>query len=526
MQPPRAALIALLLAAAPAAPLAAQADAWWGHITRLADDSMRGRETGSAEHRKAAEYIAANFKRAGLVPMGTDGYFQPVRFTVRRIAEEKSSIALVRDGRAERLAFGNEVIVGVRSAPPALLDAPLAFAGFGLRIPELNYDDLAGLDLKGKVVVLLGGGVPAGVPGPALASARNALGGTLRAAGAVGILTIANPRGDIPWSRSALARLNPQMELLDPAAPAPSAVLGLTLNPAAAEQLFTGTGHTYAELQALADSAKPLPRFDLPVRLQATVGVTEREVTSDNVIGMLPGTDPALKGEYLVVSAHLDHIGVGQPIHGDSIYNGAMDNASGVATLIETAGTLAKAGKLRRSVLFTAVTAEEKGLLGSYWFATHPTVAPAAIVADLNTDMFLPINPLTRLLVNGLEESDLSDDVRRAAAAVHVEVITDPEPERNGFVRSDQFSFIRNGTPSLSLKVGFVRGSPEHERVLRWRQERYHGPADDLTQPIDRQAAADFNRLYAGLVTEVANRPTRPQWYPTSIFAKRSSPTP
>ena len=224
--------------------------------------------------------------------------------------------------------------------------------------------------------------------------------------------------------------------------------------------------------------------------------------------------------EYVALTAHLDHLGVGEPVAGDSIYNGAMDNASGIAALLETATALgARSPRARRPVLFVAVTGEEKGLLGSDWFAEHPTVPPGGtIVADLNTDMFLPINPLRRLLVNGLEESDLADDVRRAAGRAGIEVITDPEPERNAFVRSDQFSFIRRGIPALSLKVGFALGTPEHERVLRWRQERYHGVEDEVTQPVDRQAAADFIRLYPEVVLEVANRPTRPAWYPTSPF--------
>jgi Zn-dependent M28 family amino/carboxypeptidase len=197
-----------------------------------------------------------------------------------------------------------------------------------------------------------------------------------------------------------------------------------------------------------------------------------------------------------------------------------MDNAAGIATLLEAASALGpRQPRPKRPVLFVAVTAEEKGLLGSDWFAGHPTVpSGGAVVANLNTDMFLPLNPLRQLLVNGLEESDLADDVRRAAARAGIEVITDPEPERNAFVRSDQFSFIRRGIPALSLKGGFTLGSPEHERVLRWRQERYHGVEDEVTQPVDRQAAEDFNRLYPEVITEVANRPVRPAWHPTSAF--------
>jgi hypothetical protein len=511
--------IAILALATP--PIArAQADAWWGHVTALADDSMRGRETGSAEHRRAAEYVAAAFQRAGLVPAGTAGWFQPVRFRVRRIAEGRSSLALVRGGKAETLKFGNDATINLRSSRAGTVEAPLVFIGYGVRSPEHGHDDLAGVDLKGKVAVVLAGAAPAGIPGPALAAGRAAAAEALQQGGAVGVLTIYSPHSDIPWDRYAPARLHPQMRIASDSTQAGGSAINVVLNSARAEGLFAGSRRSYASIQALADSGAPLPRFELPVRLRAIVAVDESETVSDNVVGLLPGRDQALKTEYVALTAHLDHLGVGQPVAGDSIFNGAMDNASGIATLIETAGALgARKPSPRRSVLFVAVTGEEKGLLGSDHFAEHPAVpAGGALVANLNTDMFLPINPLRRLLVNGLEESDLADDVRRAAARLGIEVITDPEPERNAFVRSDQFSFIRRGIPALSLKVGFTVGSPEHDRVLRWRHERYHGVEDEVTQPVERQAAADFNRLYPEVVTEVANRPSRPAWYPTSAF--------
>jgi Zn-dependent M28 family amino/carboxypeptidase len=226
-----------------------------------------------------------------------------------------------------------------------------------------------------------------------------------------------------------------------------------------------------------------------------------------------------LSHEYVVLSAHLDHLGVGSPVNGDSIFNGAMDNASGVATLIELASEAGRSKRRNaRSVIFLAVTGEEKGLLGSKYFANHPTVPAGSIVADINTDMFLPLFPLRALIVNGLEESDLAADVRRAAGKVGVEVLTDPEPARNAFIRSDQYSFIRRGIPSISLKNGFTKDSPEHEIVKRFRAERYHGVADDLNQPVDRKAAEDFNRVYSLIVAEIANRRTRPQWNSDSFF--------
>jgi Zn-dependent M28 family amino/carboxypeptidase len=295
--------------------------------------------------------------------------------------------------------------------------------------------------------------------------------------------------------------------------------LAVTVNPATAEKFFEGTGHTFKELLALSNAGQVLPRFEVPASIRATVAIDSQSLSSDNVAGILPGTDPVLRNEYVVVSAHLDHLGVGTG-SGDVVYNGAMDNASGIATLIETAAGAAAQGGFKRSVIFVAVTAEEKGLLGSRYFANLPTVPKAALVADLNTDMYLPLFPLKSLVVQGLEESDLAGDLQAVARSRGLEVYSDPEPERNAFTRSDQYSFIRTGVPSVSLKVGFTKDSPEHEMVKRWRTERYHAPSDDLSQPIDRQAAEDFNRLYVALVEAVANRPTRPAWNGDSFFRR------
>jgi Zn-dependent M28 family amino/carboxypeptidase len=518
-------LLACGLAAAPA-PLHSQAEAWWGHVTALAHDSMRGRETGSPEHRAAAEYVASVFRRSGLEPAGTEGWFQPVRFRVRRIDEARSSLALVRRGKADRLQLGTDAIVNLRGSSAGTVEAPLVFIGYGVVAPEHGHDDLEGLDLKGKVAVVLAGTAPRGIPGPALAAGRAAGAAALGTGGAVGVLTVASPHADIPWERYALSRLHPQMRLAgDSVAHGPRTAISVILNHARAERLFAGAPRGYAALVTLADSGAPLPRFDLPARLRATVGLDESDAVSDNVVGLIRGSDPGLASEYVTLTAHLDHLGVGEAQAGDSIYNGAMDNASGIATLLEAAASLGgRSSRPKRSLLFVAVTGEEKGLLGSDWFAEHPTIPEgSSLVANLNTDMFLPLNPLRQLLVNGLEESDLADDVRRAAAKAGIEVITDPEPERNAFVRSDQFSFIRRGIPALSLKGGFALGTPEHERILRWRQERYHGVEDEVTQPVDRQAAADFNRLYPGVILEVANRATRPAWYPTSAFRPEST---
>jgi Zn-dependent M28 family amino/carboxypeptidase len=498
------------------------AERWWAHVTFLAGDDMKGRDTGSPEHRKAAEYIAAEFKKAGLEPGGTKGYFQPVSFRSRRIVEAQSSLALVRSGgRVVPIELGEVATFSMRIEPAAKVEAPVVFAGYGLQVPEAKHDDLAGLDVKGKIVLHLTG-APSHIPGPLLAHYQSVRWEYLKRAGALGVLSITNPKGmDIPWDRSKLARFLPSLAIADPAL---DETLGqqvaVTINPARAEPFFEGSGHTFKELLALSNEGKVLPRFPIPASARIGVTIDARPLESDNVIGILRGTDPTLRNEFVVVSAHLDHLGVGEPIGGDAIYNGAMDNASGIATLIETAAALSARGGLKRSVVFAAVTAEEKGLLGSRYFANRATVPSSAIVANLNTDMFLPLFPLKSLVVQGLEEADLAEDLKRVARPRAVEVLSDPEPERNAFTRSDQYSFIKTGVPSLSLKVGFGRNSAEHEIVRKWRTERYHAPSDDLSQPVDREAAEAFGALYVEVVAAVANRPTRPRWNGDSFFRR------
>jgi len=500
-------------------------DRWWAHVKYLADDSLEGRETGSVGHRKAADYVAEQFAKAGLEPAGDAGsYLQAVVFDSRRIVEEHSRLALERDGKLEPLTLGDDATIGMRVPPAPRVHAPLVFVGYGLTVPESGHDDLAGLDLQGKVAVFFSGG-PENIPGPLLAHYQTAgeRWAVLRRAGAIGTMTIQNPRGqDIPWERSKLARLLPAMTLADPAMNETSGQqIAITVNPERAATLFEGSGHSYADLLAAATARRPLERFALAKNVDAEVAFEWKTVTSQNIVGLRPGTDAKLKAEYVVVCAHIDHLGIGEPIDGDRIYNGAMDNASGIATMIETAAALQKSkARLKRSVLFVAVTAEEKGLLGSRYFATKPTVPAQAIVADLNTDMFQPHFPLKSLIVQGLDESDLGDDLRKLAGPLGIGVLADPEPERNSFVRSDQYSFIRRGIPSLSLKVGFTKDSPEHEIIKKWRKERYHAPSDDLSQPVDLQAAVDFTRVYGKVVTEVANRAQRPKWKDASFFKR------
>lgn len=497
---------------------------WWAFVNVLADDKMEGRETGSAGLRKAEAYIVDQLQNDGLQPAGSNGFYQPVKFESRQIVEKESSLSLAQDGKTVPLTLGEDAVFSTRIDLAPSVAASLVFAGYGLTVPEMNYDDLAGLDLKGKVAVVLAGS-PAEIPG-ALASHYQSAGERWKAlekGGAVGIITILNPASmDIPWSRISLNRAHPNMALVgkefDETAGQKLAVI---FNPAKAEQLFAGSEHTFAEVLDVAKDRKQLPRFPLAVSINAKAKVEKKNIESANVIARLPGTDPDLKNEYVVLSAHIDHLGIGEPINGDRIYNGAMDNASGSAVLLDVAASLKKSPeKLKRSLLFVFVTGEEKGLLGSKYFTAHPTVKAGAMVADINIDMFLPIVPLKFLTILGLNESDLGEQAGAVAESLGVKPQPDPEPQRNAFIRSDQYNFIRHGIPGLAMQVSFEKGSPEQKIFKDWLTNRYHAPSDDLAQPVDLSAAGTYEEIIRSLMVHVADEPQRPHWKQDSFFRR------
>src|SRR5277367_3323715 len=521
---PALSFIAACAISAPAQTAHFDGQTWWAHIKVLADDKLEGRDTGSRGERAAQAYAVEQLKNAGVVPAGVDGYYQPVKFVSRQIVEKDCSLALISNGQRQPLTLGEDAIIGTRVMPAPEVDAPLVFVGYGLKVPEKNYDDFAALDLRGKIIVILAGS-SSEIPG-ALASHYQTAAErwkVLRAAGVIGIVTIMNPASmDIPWSRVALNRAHPSMDLDYPEFhETEGAELTATVNPANAEKFFAGSGHTFAEIAALGKDRKPLPHFALAVSLEAKTKVEVTKVKSANLVAKIPGTDPTLKDEYVVLSAHLDHIGIGEPVNGDRIYNGAMDNGSGSALILDMAASFKKnPEKLRRSILLVLVTGEEKGLLGSKYFAAHPTVAPKSIVADVNVDMFLPIIPLKLLTVQGLNDSDLGDRVREIAQSMGVKVQPDPEPLRNLFVRSDQYNFIRHGVPSVIMDVAPEPGSPEVKIFKDWLTQRYHAPSDDVNQPVDLATAAKFEEIVRALLINVADDNQRPEWKPDSFFRR------
>jgi Zn-dependent M28 family amino/carboxypeptidase len=513
---------------------------WWAHVQKLADPSMNGRLTGSEDYLRAAAYVVDQFKAYGLMPAGVDGgYFQPVHFDVQRVIASKSSMNLIVDGKATPLVLGEDAILGSRSAQVGKVDAPLVFIGYGLHLPESKYDDFNSAEvpvsaLKGKIVVYINGG-PADLPGALKSFARTSpFARALREAGAVGTISIPTPKSmDFGWQRVASSSSQPGMRL----SPAPDAdavaarhpaladehgaLFSATFNPAQAEKLFAGTGHTFAEMLALADAQKPLPHFALGKSVTATVVGETSHVVSPNIVGELKGSDPTLSKQYVLVSAHLDHLGVGAPINGKTIYSGAMDDASGVATVLETAKKLSQAKtRPKRSMLFVIFTAEEKGLLGSRYFAGHPTVPESAIDADLNLDMFMPLFALKKLHVQGLDESTLGEDAKKVGAEHGIVIAPDPEPDRNSFIRTDQYSFVQAGVPALAMKFGWIKDSSEYKAWRGWLAQRYHSTDDDLTQPVDLVAAAQFNDFFADLARTVADDPARQHYLDTSFFKR------
>jgi Zn-dependent M28 family amino/carboxypeptidase len=492
------------------------AAAWWKVITVLADDSLHGRTTGSEDYLKAAHYVAQEFQKAGLEPIGTDGYFQTAHMAMSKLVPEHSGIALLTNGKADTLNLGTDATIAVTTTKVPRAEGPMVFVGYGLKFPGAR-DDVGATDVRGKVVVYLNK-LPAGLGATLMAHSRSGRWDALRAAGAVAAIAITEPPA--PGAPPARGRGGVATGLADD--PNGGAVM-ITMPPFAAERLFAGSGHTYAEIAALAskDSAAILPTFALVPRLQVWDELSTTPLEAPNVLGLLRGSDPALKDQYVIISAHLDHLGIGRPVNGDSIYNGAMDNASGIATMLETARRFHDRGiKPKRSLIFAAVTGEERGELGSGYFATHPTVPVSQIAADLNTDMWQPHIPLKGVFGYGADESDLGNDLRKALAMHGLELMQDPHPEQVRFVRSDQYAFIKRGIPALAFKIGYVAGSQGDSIIAVWNATRYHKPSDDLDQPIDFNAAIGFNAMYFDLVRIVADRPTRPAWNANSIFRK------
>ncbi|HKR24784.1 MAG TPA: M20/M25/M40 family metallo-hydrolase [Allosphingosinicella sp.] len=512
-------LAPLLIAAAPAADRAAS---WWRHVETLAADDMEGREAGSEGHRRASDYVAARFGDYGLEPAGENGgWFQTVTLEERTMLADGTRASLVTESGAAPLAIPGDLFFRIGGGPPPeRVDAPLLFVGYGLHLPEAGHDDLAGIDLTGKIAVVSTGD-PSGLPDNLKSHARAERARLLAARGALGMILVGPlVPGEQPWAN--LSRIGESPGMYPAAAEARSLAAPFFtayFNPAEAEKLFAGSPRRFADISADAVAGRPLAGFALRPRLAATIATRARTIVTRNVVGRLRGQ--GLAQEHVVLSAHLDGIGISRPVDGDSIYNGALDNAAGVAALLDIAEHFQRQrARPRRSVLFVALTAEEKGLLGSRWFARMPTVPRASIVANLNYDMALPLFPLTGVTVLGAEESSLGAEARAVGARMGLEVLPDPLPQRNSFIRSDQYSFIEAGIPAVAFKFGFRAGTPEAATEQAWRATRYHGPTDDAAQRVFREDEIRLHDFIAALALRVADAEARPRWNDDSFFRR------
>lgn len=496
--------------------------AWWHHVEAISSDATQGRLAGSRGYGMAADYVVGEFQRLGIVPAGTNGYLQEVALFEQRFDATASKAKLVRKGPDVALSIPGQIYFRGSHAMPAEVDAPLVFAGYGLSVPDAGHDDFRDIDVRGKIVVVLAGG-PEAISGTLKSDARADRARLLAEKGAVGVISLTTPaQVEIPWERQVGISQQPSMYLADPmlrtvAMP----FMAANFNPAQSELLFEGSGHSFAELAALADASRPLPSFELAGRLKASIVTESRAFSCTNLVGVLPGRDSGLSSEYVVLSAHLDGLGIGKPVNGDTIYNGTFDNAVGVASLLDAAEQLARpAARPRRSILFAVVTAEEKGLLGSRYFAKRPTVPIKSIVANINLDMPLPIFPLTSVTPIGYEESSLGADAQAVGKEMGLPIVPDPFPNRNVFIRSDQYSFIKEGIPALFLKYGFAAGTPEAEVEKAWRANIYHSPQDDLNQPVLKAEAVKLNDYLTALTRRIANNGDRPVWNAASYFKR------
>lgn len=497
----------------------------------LADDLLEGREAGTRGYDLAAAYVAQRYRALGLAPAGDDGsYFQRVPLLRGTREAQGNRLAVVRGGRRTELRWREQFLPAVNfDAAQAQVEAPAVFVGQGVHAPELGHDDFAGIDVRGKIAVLFNG-APKRFDDDRRAfhsSYREKL-AALSERGAVGAVFVAGPEDEkrSPWARGAANWDKPAMRLragdgrgIDTF---PRLRVVASVAHAAAEALFAGSGRRAAELFRALDQGR-LRGFDLPGTLALSARTKIEPAESRNVVARLPGADPALAGEHVVFTAHLDHVGIGAPVNGDAIYNGALDNALGVAVMLEAAHRLAQAPRApKRSILFVALTAEEKGLLGAEWFARHPAVPRGALVANVNMDMPVLLTPTRDAVPIGVEHSSLQAVLQRAARDVGVELSPDPFPEEAVFVRSDQYPFIRAGVPAVYL-IGGVQGRDGDAKAALhgFLREHYHRPSDDADQPIQYADAARLARLNARIGELVADAPQRPAWNAGDFFGER-----
>ena len=501
------------------------------HLAYLADDAREGRMAGQPGYDEAARYVADRFAEMGLTPGGDDGWYQQVPLISYRIDEESTTLIAHRDGEDTELQYKEHFVMGGdKVREETTVRAEVVYVGFGVHAPEVGYSDYEGIDVEGKIVAMFGD-APATLPSEERAyysSGRTKAEEAVRR-GAIGMIGLRSRRFDeyVPWERiKAQAGVRPGMAWVtltgEPADYYPELVGSASISTDVAHELFAGTPISFEEARDATESSTPA---SVPLGFEVTLGkkTTHEVITSPNVIGIVPGTDPELKNEFIVYTAHLDHNGIGNPVDGDSIYNGMYDNAMGSSLLIETARAFANS-PARRSMVFIALTAEERGLLGSDYYAHYPTVPSDAIIANVNLDMPLFLYPVADIIAFGAQHSSLEGTVGKAIVAEGFTLTPDPMPEENLFRRSDQYSFVRRGVPAVYLKPGFTSTDPSLDGKAienEHRKNHYHRPSDDLSRPIDWDSAVRFARANARIGYAIASEESRPAWNEGDFFGEK-----
>jgi len=506
------------------------------HVEFLADDLLEGRDTGSRGHEIAARYVATRFEASGLKPGGENGgWYQQVTLQKTVRGANRGRVNIIGPKGEQKFEHADNVLVSVTPTSESVdVSAKLVFVGFGVEDKRLGLDDYRGLDVKGCIVVTLRG-FPKGLPseeGAHLSATKSEI---AERHGAIGILSVATLQAEKaqPWHRYLEYANEPNYAWVGPDGKAHDDAPGIQVRAAlhgpAAEAVFAGAPRALADILTEADRPKASPRgFKLRTQARVSGDVSWTRVTSPNVVGLLPGADPQLAREYIVLSGHLDHLGI-KDVGGDNaagadrINNGALDNAAGVATLLEVARAAAAApDKPRRSMLFLATTAEEKGLLGADYYARHPTVPLPQIVGNVDLDMPLLLYPFTDVIAFGANHSTIGKFVEQAARPMNISLSPDPMPEQGVFTRSDHYQFVRQGVPAVFFATGMANGGDKYWGDFL--ENTYHTPRDDLSQKIDWDAGARFAEVNYRVTRAMADSDTPPLWYAGDYFGDTFAP--
>jgi len=499
------------------------AERFRSHVAFLADDLLEGRNAGERGHELAAHYVATQLAGLGVKPAVNGGWYQRVPFVEYQLAEAPASVTIGGKSFANR----TDVIVGASPyTDRSSIEAPVVFAGFGLDAPNAGINSYAGLDVKGKIVAVLPG-APKGTASDVAAHLNSDKRRMAGARGAVGIVTLVPPSGAAAFTAGAAKPAEPATTWMSPAGQAftaaPGVAFAASLNRPASDALFAGAPMSLDAIFAAAEKGDKIKSFPLKQVVRIERQNRTRSFSSPNVLGILPGSDPALANQYVLLMAHLDHNGIKPEAAGDKVYNGALDNATGISTLLEVARAMTEGGKRpRRPILFAAVTAEEDGLLGAQYLAKHPVVGPGKVVGVVNLDMPVLLYDFVDVIAFGAEHSTLGPIADRAGARMNVKRIEDPLPKQGLFTRSDHYRFVQEGIPSVFLMTGFGNGGDKH--FTEFLATNYHSPRDDLSQPIDWQAGAKFARINYLIAREIADADQAPRWYEDSFFGKSLAP--